>query len=187
VRGRALMTARHILHGQSSRRRRWTARPRWAVVAGSVVAAVAGMGTGAAFGYFAAAGSGTGGGSVGTMQTVTLTAVTGTPATPLVPGGTGDVVVSVHNPNRFAVSVTSVVYEPGATIGFDAGHGGCTTGDSQPVVGLSVPGSDLPVAVPASSSATFHLANAVTMEPTATSNCQGATISIPVVLTVRSS
>lgn len=162
-------------------------RGRQVLVVGAAASVAAGLGVGAAFGFMVSTGSSTASGAVGSMQTVTLTAVTDTPTTPLVPGGTGDVVVSVDNPNHFGVSVTSLTFESGATITFDAGHGGCSTTDSQAVVSLSVPAGDLPRAVAASTSTTLHLANAVTMDPTATSTCQGATIYIPVVLTVQSS
>ena len=154
---------------------------------GAAASAVAGLGVGAAFGFMVSTGSATASAAVGSMQTVTLTAVTDTPTTPLVPGGTGDVVVSVDNPNHFRVSVTSLTFESGGSITFDAGHAGCSSTDSKGVVSLSVPAGDLPHAVAASTSTTIHLANAVTMNPTATSTCQGATIYIPVVLTVESS
>ena len=80
---------------------RWRRIP---IVFGAVVALVLGISAGSAYGYFTTHGSGTGSVSIGTMQTVTM-ATAGTPSTPLLPGGTGDVVFSVTNPNSFPVSL----------------------------------------------------------------------------------
>jgi hypothetical protein len=153
----------------------------------AAVAMVTVLGGGAAYAYFLSAGSGSGSASTGAMKAVTVAAVTGTPTTPLVPGGNGDVILKVTNPNNFSVSLTTVVFKAAGTITFDNAHLGCTTTDTTPVVTLSVPANDLPQTIPAAQSATFDLVNAVTMAGTATSNCQGATISIPVTITVHTS
>lgn len=152
-----------------------------------VIAFVSALGGGAAYAYFASGGSGSGSANTATMTAVAVSAVTGTPTTPLVPGGTGDVILKVTNPNTFGVSLTGVVFKTGGTITFDAGHSGCATADGSPVVVLNVPPADLPQAIPASSSVSFDLAKAVTMAAAATSNCQGATIDIPITITVQSS
>jgi hypothetical protein len=93
----------------------------------------------------------------------------------------------VSNSNSFSVSLTGVVFKTGGTITFDAGHSSCTATDGNPIVTLNVPTYDLPVSVAASSSVTFDLSNAVTMNATAGSSCQGATIYIPVTVTAHSS
>jgi hypothetical protein len=120
------------------------------------------------------------------MQTVTM-ATAGTPSTPLLPGGTGDVVFSVTNPNNFSVSLVAVALETDGTITPDTGHSGCTTTDGNPVVTLNVPSDDLPVAIPANTTQPINLASAASMDATATSNCQGATFDIPLAITARSS
>jgi hypothetical protein len=152
----------------------------------AVITLVVGIGAGAAYGYFTSSGSGTGSASAGTMQTVTV-ATAGTPSSPLLPGGTGDVVFSVTNPNNFAVSLAGIILQSGGVITSDAGHSGCTTTDSNPVVTLSVPSGDLPVSIAANSTKAIDLANAASMDIAATSNCQGATFNIPVTITVHSS
>jgi hypothetical protein len=173
------MLLRVTRSGRSSRGRRLAI-----TVAG--VALVFVIGARMASAFFTSGGSGTGSATTGTMQTVTVVAATGTPTTPLVPGATGDVVLKVNNPNHFAVSVAAVSYNSAGSITFDAAHSACTTTDASPIVSFSVPAGDLPLTVAASSSASFDLANSVTMAMKATSNCQGATIFIPVTITANS-
>lgn len=156
------------------------------LVAGCTLAVGVAIGAGAAYGYFTSSGSGSGSVTVGNMQTVTV-ATAGTPSSPLVPDGSGDVVFSVTNPNDFAVSIVGIGLQSGGSITPDAGHSGCVTTDSHSVVTLSVPSSDLPVSVPANSTVPINLANAASMDIAATNNCQGATFNIPVTITVRSS
>jgi hypothetical protein len=150
-----------------------------------VVFAISG-GAGAAFAYFSATGSGSGSANVGSMKSVTIAATVGTPTSLLLPGGSADVVFSVTNPNSFAVSLAAVTLKSGGTITPDSGHAGCTTTDSKPVVTLSVPAADLPVTVPANSTTPVDLAGTATMDIAATSNCQGASFTVPVVISVQS-
>ena len=154
------------------------------IVIGGAAATMLGAVT--AFAFWTTGGTGSGAGSTGAMQTVTVVAAANTPTSPLTPGHTGDVTLTVHNPNTFTVSVTSVIYNTGGSITFDGGHPSCTTSNSNPVAMLSVPGADLPLSVPALSTTSYDLAGAVTMDATATSACQGATIFIPVTLTAKS-
>ena len=144
------------------------------------------IGAGAAYGYFTSSGSGTGSGSTGSMKTVTV-ATTGTPSSPLLPGGSGDVVFSVTNPNKFTVSIVGVSLQIGGVITPDASHSGCATTDSNPVVTLTVPSADLPVSIPKDSTMSVDLTNAASMDIAATNNCQGATFNIPITITVHSS
>ena len=147
----------------------------------AALAALAGLLTAAAaYGYFASGGSGTGAGGTATMQTVTV-ATAGTPSTPLFPGGTGDVVFSVTNPNNFTVSLVSV--SGSGTITPDAGHSGCTTTG----VSLNVPSADLPVSIPANTAQTIDLPGAASMSSASLSACQGATFNIPITIAVLSS
>jgi hypothetical protein len=138
---------------------------------------------GSAWAYFTSLGSGAGQGSTGTMSTVTLVSATAVPTTPLLPGGTGDVQIRIHNPNASSVSLVAISRI--GTVTFDSGHSGCTTTDSNPVVTLSVPAADLPQSIGGGATNSFDLVNAVTMDSAATSNCQGASISIPVTITVE--
>jgi hypothetical protein len=162
-----------------------THRRRSSVVIGAAVAFAIGISGGSAYGFIASTGSGTATGqaSTGTMLTVT-TATAGTPSSLLLPGGTGDVVFSAHNPNSFPVSLIGVALT--GTIINSVGST-CTTTDASPVVALSVPSTDLPVLVPGNTTQTVHLAHAATMDATATTQCQGATFSLPLTITVHSS
>ena len=168
---------------RAMRPRRWRRTP---IVFGALVALVLGLSAGSAYGYLTTHASDTSFASVGTMKTVTM-ATAGTPSTPLLPGGTGDVVFSVTNPNNFSVSLVAVALETDGTITPDTGHSGCTTTDGNPVVTLNVPSGDLPVAIPANTTQPINLASAASMDAAATSNCQGATFDIPLAITARSS
>jgi hypothetical protein len=162
---------------------RWRRTP---IVFGALVALVLGLSAGSAYGFLTTHASGTFFASVGTMKTVTM-ATAGTPSTPLLPGGTGDVVFSVTNPNNFPVSLVGVALETDGTITPDEGHSGCATTDGNPVVTLNLPSGDLPVAIPAKTTQDIDLASAASMDAAATSNCQGATFDIPLTITVHSS
>jgi len=165
------------------RPRRWRRTP---IVFGALVALVLGLSAGSAYGYLTTHGSGKGFASVGTMQTVTM-ATAGTPSTPLLPGGTGDVVFSVTNPNNFPVSLVGAALEAYSTITSDESHFGCATTDGNPAVTLNVPSGDLPVSIPANTTMPINLASAASMDLSATSNCQGAIFDIPLSITAHSS
>jgi hypothetical protein len=143
-------------------------------------------GAGAAFAYFKSTGAGSGAASVGTMQPVTIATTAGTPTAALLPGGSADIVLKITNPNSYAVSLVSVSLKSGGTITPDSGHAGCTTTDSKPVVTLSVPAADLPVSIPANTTTQVDLAGAASMDIAATSNCQGASFTVPVLISVQS-
>ena len=168
---------------RAMRPRRWHRAP---IVFGALVALVLGIGAGTSYGFLTTHGSGIGFSSTGTMKTVTM-ATAGTPSTPLLPGGTGDVVFSVTNPNNFPVSLVGVALETYGAITPDEGHSGCATTDGNPVVTLNVPSDDLPVSIPANTTQPIDLASAASMDAAATSNCQGATFDIPLTITAHSS
>jgi hypothetical protein len=143
-------------------------------------------GAGAAFAYFSSTGTGTGAVSVGTMQPVTIATAAATPTAALLPGGSADIVFKITNPNSYAVSLVSVSLKSGGAITADTGHAGCTTTDAKPVVTLSVPAADLPVSIPPNTTTQVDLAGAASMDIAATSNCQGASFSVPVLISVQS-
>jgi predicted phage tail protein len=149
------------------------------IAVSALAAALVGMGAGAAYAYFTSSGSGTGAATAGTLQTVTISATAGSPTTPLLPGGTGDVVLQVSNPNAFAVTLVSVTGS--GTITVDGAHSGCNasavTFTDQTSLSVSIPASstNYQVDLPAAASMSAGAANA----------CQGATFSIPVTITVE--
>jgi hypothetical protein len=145
------------------------------------VCVVVSLAAGTAYGYFKSSGHGTGPAGTGTMQTVTVSAATVTPGTPLLPGGSGDVTLKVTNPNGFAVTLVSVT-GTGATITADSGHPGCTaTG----VIFLGQTG--LSTSIPAGATATVDLPGAAAMSTASPAGCQGARFSIPVTILVHAS
>jgi Putative metal-binding motif len=119
-----------------------------------------------------ASGSGEGYARAGVAQP--LTTVSATPAASLYPGQTGDLLLRVHNPNPFVVTLTSVA--PNGAITSDipacdaAGHGVSFAGHvgSHPLA--------------ASGITELVLTDVITMAATSANECQGATFTIPVTL-----
>lgn len=145
---------------------------------GAALALAIGIGSGSAYAFFTSSGSGSGSGTTGTLQAVTVAAATGTPSTPLLPGGTGDVILNVNNPNAYAVTLVSV--SGNGTITADGGHSGCTT------TGVTFNNqSGLTINIPASTTTAVDLPGAASMSTASLSACQGATFSIPVSITVH--
>jgi len=142
-----------------------------------VVIAGAFVGATAASAYFTSAGAGSGQAGVGTLS-VTVSATTGTPSTPLIPGATGDVALQVVNPNSFAVTLKTVTGN--GTITADAGHPACS-----PTGVTYTDQSALSINVPANSTTPVALAGAASMSTLSASGCQGATFTIPVTIGVR--
>jgi hypothetical protein len=141
----------------------------------AVIAVLAGAGI--ALAYFTANGSDTASASTGTLK-VSLAATAGTPNTPLLPGGAaGDVTLAVNNQNNFAVTLISVVGEGPITAG-----GGCTAPDvtfaNQTGLHISIPADSFNYQV--------DLPAAASLGASSPNDCQGATFSIPVTITVES-
>lgn len=163
--------ARQALERRAKRRR------RTAILTGALFALAIGVGVGAgsAFGFFATPGSGTG--SVTSGQRLTVSASAGSPIAPLLPGGTGDVAVEIHNPNSVAITVVEITQDGPITA--DTQHSSCSptsvhftnqTGLSETIASGQTVSLDLP--------------DAVSMDATAPSGCEGATFEIPVTISV---
>ena len=103
-RANAFVTQPTRMEALAERRKSFHRRVRYA--SASLLVVTGGfLGIQAASAYWTAAGSGTG--SAGTdAMSIAVSATTGTPGTPLLPGGTGDVSLKVNNPNSFAVTLT---------------------------------------------------------------------------------
>lgn len=140
--------------------------------------AVALVVAGGATAYFSSTGSGTGNASVASPEQLTITAATPTSGL-LYPGGSGEVDVSIANPNTFPVRVNSLILAgPGIVV--DGAHSACGTSalhyTTQDNAGA---GWD----VPAGDSVTdgvlaLQLANAISMDADAANECQGATFTV---------
>ena len=147
---------------------------RRAVVAVVVIAAAVLAGGAAA--YWLVLGSGSTGSQAGTVSAVTLDPAS--TSTPLFPGATADVAVSIGNSNPGAVFVPSLLLDTSqGTNGFavDGGHSGCNlaalgyTTQTNGGAGWSVPGaSTLPL----------DLSGAVSLSTAAVSACQGAQVTV---------
>jgi hypothetical protein len=100
----------------------------------------------------------------------------------LYPGGTGDVLVEVDNPNPYPVKVTAVSLRGEAgDIAADASHAACDP------TGVSFDDrTGLAVDVDAESSRRVTLAGAARMSNASADGCQGATFTIPLDLTGQS-
>jgi hypothetical protein len=148
-------------------------RSRWHgrvfVVALLVVAA---LGTSVAFASWLASGTGSGSAKARVAQPLTTLSATASPT--LYPGGTGDFVITIGNPNPYPVTVTSISANGPIT----SDHEGCDA----PTHGVSFTDQTGVFPVPANGSATFTLAAAVAMADTSPEACQGATFTIPVKL-----
>ncbi len=141
-----------------------------------LVAITAAVVTGAAAAYWIALGNGSHAGQAGTVTALTLTP--GTTNTPLFPGGSADVALSIVNSNPGAIFVGSLVLDTSqGTNGFsvDAGHSGCNlaalsyTTQTNGGAGWSVAGS---------STQPIDLTGAVSLSTAAVSACQGAQLTV---------
>jgi hypothetical protein len=144
--------------------------------------AVAVAGSGAAYAAWSSSGAGNAAAVAGTAQAPTTSAVSGGAFTSglLYPGGSGDVKLTVSNPNPYPVRVTSVAGNGAVTA--SGGTGSCAT------TGVSFTGTTLSTnnGVAAGGSATFTLPGAATMSTGSDDGCQGALFTIPVTVTVVS-
>ncbi len=137
------------------------------------------LGGGVAYAHWTTSGSATGSASTGT--TVALTTSAATPSgTALVPGGTAPLVVTVTNPNAGSVLVTSVQLDTTRPVLVSGAVGTCTS----PPLTVSAATS---LTVAGGATTTLTVPNAVTLGATAASGCQGATFTLPVTLSGRTS
>lgn len=146
------------------------------------------MGAGVAYAAWTATGTGTAGAKATTFQPLTVSA--GTTTAQLYPGGSGDAVVSITNPNPFAVKITQVSQDstPGKFVSSDL-SANCTdaSGSTHPTGVTLTTATGTPLAsVPANSTASITLTGKVTMSAASDTGCQGATFAIPVTVTATS-
>lgn len=165
---RARPPVRHV------RRRRWWVR---ALAPAFVVVLIGGS----AFAYWSAEGTGTGNGSTKSHVAVTLSP--GSAAADLRPGGLGDVVLQVSNPNSTVAEIGSLALDSTQGDGgfaVDAAHIGCaltvveyttqTNGGAGWVVPAASGGEDGTLSI--------TLTDALEMSPGAANDCQDATLAV---------
>jgi hypothetical protein len=129
-----------------------------------------------AFAAWTASGSGSGYAKAKTAQALTTVDVSASTTAQLYPGGTGDVIVKITNPNPYAVTVTGLA--GAGTITSDKG----AMCDAATGVTYTAPSSPS-LAVAAGASTQFTLTGAVAMSNSSANACQGAVFTIPVTLT----
>lgn len=157
---------------------RW--RRRAPLVVGAVAALVIGLGSGVAWGYFTAIGSGSGVASVGTVMPVTVVAATGAPTSKLIPGASADLALTLNNPNSYSVNIVSITQNMSGSITSTGGIGSCST------TGVSVPSqTGLSITVASGSGVIIHIPAGASMSASSSSGCQGASFQIPVTITVH--
>ena len=122
------------------------------------------------------AGSGTAAARATSAQALSTVDASASTSAQLYPGGSGDVKLSIHNPNAYPVRVTSVTGS--GTITSDKGAA-CDA--STGVTFANQTGLSLDVA--AGATTTFTLSGAASMSNASDNACQGAVFTIPVSLT----
>jgi hypothetical protein len=141
---------------------RWTRR---LAAAGTGTVALL-LASGIAYAAWSQTGAGTGAAAADTTDPLGALA---TISSTLYPGSSATLTVTVSNPNPRPVTVTSI-----DRTGPVAASAGCTTSG----VTVSLPAT-VSVTVPAGGSAPVTLTNAVAMSTSSSSDCQGATFTIP--------
>ncbi|MCU1657693.1 MAG: hypothetical protein JWO57_2349 [Pseudonocardiales bacterium] len=143
-------------------------------LAAALVAATAGV----AFAFWSTNGSGSGSATAGTM-TINVTALqtADTNQSALLPGGTGDVILRVNNPNSFSIHITSV-----AGNGTPIASNGCTPTGVTFTAPTDYTSTQFTLAA---GSNLITLAGAANMSTASASSCQGAIFSIPVTVTAQ--
>jgi len=132
--------------------------------------------TGVGFAYWTRSGAGSGSGTTGTTQAVTLTP--GSASNQLFPGGQSAVAVTVTNPNPGSVKVGSISIDTTqGTNGFtvDGAHSTCG------VAALSFAtqtNGGTGWTIPASGSSVLSLASSLSMSTNAANACQGASFTV---------
>ncbi len=145
------------------------------IIAGTLTTGVI-LTAGIAFAQWTAGGSGNGYAKAGTVGALTTVDASASTTAQLYPGGTGDVKITVSNPNAFPVTITGV--SGNGTITSDAG---ATCNSSTGVTFTNTTGlSDVAAA---STTTTITLANKAAMSSSSANACQGAVFTIPVTLT----
>jgi hypothetical protein len=130
---------------------------------------------GTAFARWNSHGGGSNSAATGSLAPVTVVALTGTPTTSLLPGGSSDVVLKVSNTNAYSVILTSIAITPGQSV--TASNGSCTTSG----VTITFPSSPS-ISVPAGSSQ-VDVPGAASMSLASQNACQGNTFTFPVTVT----
>lgn len=139
---------------------------------------------GTAFAYWGGSGSGTDSGTTGVAVPLGLSPAT--PSAGLYPGGTTAVVLVVSNANLVTAHLVSLALDTGrGTGGFtvDVGHSGCVTSALSFTTQTNGTGWNVPAKVGAvNGTLSITLSAALAMSVTAANACQGASITVYLVV-----
>jgi len=129
--------------------------------------AALGFGASAAFAYFTGSGGqGSGYANVANGDQAVTIATSANAGASLLPGGTGDLIITATNPNSRPVQITAVSI-------------GSVTGCTSPLVALTSPSTYLPVTIPANAnSSRIDIPGALTMGAASSNDCQGKALTI---------
>lgn len=175
------MTTRHTSPALGSRRvRRGSLRTGAlrALVSVATTLALSAVVGGAAFAVWSSTGSGSGTATAGSTVALTTSSVTA-PTSGAYPGGPAvALALVVSNPNGVPVRITSVALDSTRPVTVTGASGTCAT----PPVAVSATGLSIALAANASDVA-ISVPSALTLGAATASGCQGATFTVPVVLT----
>ena len=157
---------------------RFLARQSWKLAFALVLTTLT-IASGVTFGSWSITGTGNGYSKAVTAQALTTVDVSGSTTAQLYPGGTGDLIVRVSNPNPFAITVTSVTGNGTITSDKGASCNSSTGVTYTDTTGLSQN-------VGAGAAATFTLANKVSMANSSADACQGAIFTVPISISATS-
>ena len=142
----------------------------------ATVATGALLAAGIAFAAWTATGSGNGYAKAQSVSPLTTVDASASTTAQLYPGGTGDVVITVSNPNSFPVTITAVTGN--GTITSDKGAA-CNASTGVTFTNTS----GLSQVAAGSTTTSFTLSGKAAMSSTSDNSCQGAVFTIPVTLT----
>lgn len=159
----------------ASPRRAWR---HAAAVVGATTAVTLGLGSGAAWAYFDASGTGTGHAAVGTIKPLSLLFAAGSPGDSLFPGGSADLHLDVTNPNSYPVTIIGLHQTGIVTV---SGGNDCDAANAS----LTLPTASLDIPIPPGSSS-VTVPTGISMGTSAFSGCQNASFFIPLTVSVQS-
>jgi hypothetical protein len=143
---------------------------RIAVVATAVLLTA---GAGVAYAAWSVSGTGTAATKASSASALTTLDTSADVEGQLYPGGNGDLVLKISNPNKFPVKVTTVTLKDADITSDKAGCSGAATG-----LTVTLP-STVDIAIGAEASASHTFVGAVSMSNASVDNCQGATFAVP--------
>jgi len=136
------------------------------------------LAAGVAFAAWTATGTGQGYAKAGTAQALTTLDGSGSITNTLVPGGTGDFVIKISNPNAYPVSLAGATLT--GSVAATGGIGTCTT--TGVTVSQSAIDGTLPHTIAANGTWTDVVSAGASMDNTSQNGCQGATFTQSVTL-----